>query len=235
MKVLVFSDIHGNYIAFKALLNLLPTLSYDRIFFLGDIFGYYYDQENCLKLLREMQNMIWLKGNHDAYAVNAFYDRGKENELIEKYGHSYSRLTLRFASDEMDKIEALPSFYECVVDDRKVAFFHGRPSDPLEGRIYENTLIQEDEVAAYDVVFFGHTHCKIDRMVGNTRLLSPGSLGQPRDGKGYGFLTFDFENNRSEFINVDVDNRALRNSIDSHDHDFKKLYDVLVREDQHPD
>ena len=44
VKLLVFSDIHGNTLALESFLKELPSFLYDKIIFLGDIFGYYYDR-----------------------------------------------------------------------------------------------------------------------------------------------------------------------------------------------
>ena len=181
--------------------------------------------------MKDISNLIWLKGNHDAYAVKAFYDDRKEQDLIRNYGHSYCNLNKRFLPADMDMIDALPQYYECALYGKKIGFFHGRPDNPLEGRIYEDTLISDEEVSTYDIIFFGHTHCKIDRFVDKTHILSPGSLGQPRDGKGYGFLIYDLEADSCEFINVDVDNTVLRDDIDRKDRGLSKLYDVLSREE----
>lgn len=230
MKILVFSDVHGNDLALNELINRLSQLHYDKMVFLGDIFGYYYEQEYCYKTLCGIQGLIWLKGNHDAYAVKAYYEHMSEESLIVSYGHSYSNLQERFDEKEIKKIDSLPSTTAIDIDNKHIGFFHGRPSDELEGRIYNDTLLTEDEFSGYNVVFVGHTHCKIDRWVGRTHVISPGSLGQPRDGKGYGFLIYDTNQDTCEFHNLKVDNEVLLAKINEMDKDLKKLKDVLDRE-----
>lgn len=230
MKFLIFSDIHGNYLAMRELERQLPQLEYDRIVFLGDIFGYYYNQEKCFESLYNIPELIWLKGNHDEYAVKSFFGDSAEKELIQKYGHSYENIHSRFDEKTIRYISELPTLAEVDVKSKKIGFFHGRPSDNLEGRIYNDTELVEDEFKNYDVVFVGHTHCKIDRRIGNRHIISPGSLGQPRDGKGYGFTIYESEDDSCSFINVSVSKESLKNQIDMHDADLQKLYDVLNRE-----
>lgn len=230
MRLLIFADIHGNAYALDAFIKLLPGIDYDEIIFLGDIFGYYYDQQKCIDSLKNISDLIWLKGNHDVYAVNAFHDENIAGKLIQSYGHSYDEINERFSMADIEFIETLKPSLEINVEGKRVGLFHGRPADPLEGRIYIDTELSEQEFENLDIVFFGHTHCKIDRTVGETRLLSPGSLGQPRDGKGYGFLIYDSETEICQYINIDVDNELLRKEIERKDNDLQKLYDVLSRE-----
>lgn len=230
MRALIFSDIHGNAYAMELFMEILPTLSYDKIIFLGDIFGYYYNQEKCIQLMKEIPNLIWLKGNHDEYAVEAYYGQRKEKELIESYGHSYDLLSQRFPIKEMEYISSLASSYEFNVEGRRIGLFHGRPADALEGRLYQDTRAEKNEFEPYDIVFLGHVHCKIDRCIGDTRVICPGSLGQPRDGNGYSFVIFDFDNDTCEYMNVNVCSEQLRRDIDKNDPQLLKLYEVLLRE-----
>ena len=230
VKLLVFSDIHGNTLALESFLKELPSFLYDKIIFLGDIFGYYYDQERCFELLKTIPNLIWLKGNHDNYAVKAYYGEIESEVLIASYGHSYEGIKNRFTKNDIDFISDLPSSYVFENDGKKIALFHGRPKDSLEGRIYPGTLLTADEFGAYDTVFLGHTHCKMNRSIGKTEVLSPGSLGQPRDGKGYGFMVYEVQTRKCDFINIKIDNDCLRKEIDVRDSGMQKLYDVLRRE-----
>ena len=230
MKLIVFSDIHGNDLALEAFMKKKDEFEYDKIIFLGDVFGYYYNQNKCIELLKEIPDLIWLKGNHDEYAVKSYFCGLGEEVLISSYGHSYEHLRERFDKNDMKFFSELKSSYVIKIDDRTIGFYHGRPADSLEGRIYSDTELNPDEFAGFDIVLFGHTHCKIDRKIGKTRILSPGSLGQPRDGKGYGFLVVDTVTNECLHENVHVNNFILKNAIDKKDSELNKLYDVLSRE-----
>ncbi len=230
MKLVVFSDIHGNALALESFVKELSNFSYDKIVFLGDIFGYYYEQEKCFDLLKKIPNLIWLKGNHDGYAVKAYHDEVDSDKLIASYGHSYEGIRNRFTKNDIDFISDLPSSYVFEKEGKKIALFHGRPEDSLEGRIYPDTPLTDGEFGKYDTVFLGHTHCKMNRIIGKTKVISPGSLGQPRDGKGYGFLVYDMLSEECQFININVDNSILKSEIDRKDNGFQKMYDVLSRE-----
>ncbi len=232
MRIVVFSDVHGNAFALKRFHNALSSIQHDMTVFLGDVFGYYYDQKECIELLKAIPNLVWLKGNHDVKAFSAYDNEEKQAEYIERYGHSYDRLRERFSKDVLSSLNSLPSSYRLTIDGRTFGFFHGSPQDSLEFRVYNDTPIESESIKEFDIIFVGHTHCKIDRMVGNTRILSPGSIGQPRDGKGYGFLIYDTITDECIWKNIQNDNDKLRAQIDKNDKGLNKLYDVLRREEK---
>lgn len=69
LKLLVISDIHGDYKTFK---NILEKEKYDEIVILGDLFSYTYDynhnNEKIIDLLKNNKNkLILIKGNCDCF------------------------------------------------------------------------------------------------------------------------------------------------------------------------
>ncbi len=127
-------------------------------------------------------------------------------------------------------IEKLKS--ECVIRERgcKIGIFHGTPQDTLEGRLYPRDLIKEPQAyQQYDIVILGHTHCRMERFVGDTLVVNSGSLGQPRDGSGYGYAVIDTSDKTVRFENVTLDTTALYRQIDRYDPELKKLKSVLER------
>ena len=230
MKLVVFSDIHGNSFALDAFLTKLKSIEYDYLIFCGDIFGYYYNQSQIIEKLSEQRNLIWLKGNHDEYFVKLFYGKLEAAGYIENYGHSYEKLTERFTQKEVQLIESLASEYVLSIDNYKIGIFHGTPENPLEGRLYPDMhSVRESFYLPYDIVILGHTHCRMNRTIGTTAVLNPGSLGQPRDGSGFGFAVINTKSRTIDFQNVSFDQRLLYAQIDFYDSGLSKLKDVLER------
>lgn len=230
MRLLVFSDLHGNSYALDAFLNKIRGESYDYLIFCGDIFGYYYNQHEIIERLDQLENLIWLKGNHDEYFLQLFYGEKCEDSFVEKYGHSYSDINRKFTKAECEKIEKRKS--ECVISDRgrKVGIFHGTPQDTLEGRLYPRDAIEEPQIyQQYDIVILGHTHCRMERFSGDTLIANSGSLGQPRDGSGYGYAVVNTSEKVVRFENITLDTTALYRQIDQYDPELKKLKSVLER------
>ena len=232
MKIIVISDIHGNQYALK---NFIKEMKYecpDRIYFLGDIFGYYYGQYDCLKILLNTRNVYCIKGNHDQYFLNSLSNKNLLLHLIKKFGHSYA-YNLDLPLSFINAIQDFPQ-YRCLnVDSIKIAFCHGSLDNYLEGRIYPDTKIDcrfFDLYNKYDVVFLGHTHHKMVRRVGKTLLCNPGSLGQQRDGLGCSYVVFDTVSRKLEFRIIDFNRSLLSNEVDLNDKNLSFLKEVIYRD-----
>lgn len=230
MKIVVFSDIHGNQYAVRSFLKQIESLSYDKLVFCGDVFGYYYGQNEILDSLSSLRDMIWLKGNHDKYASDVYRGIADPKFYIENYGHSYFEMKRKYPADKMRMLERLPEKAEIQAEGKRIVFFHGTPEQMLEGRLYpDNEVKNREAYKIYDYVILGHTHFRMDRRVGKTRILNPGSLGQQRDGKGCGFLILDTERDEVRYQEILYDKAALYKEIDKYDKDLKKLKTVLER------
>lgn len=230
MRIVLFSDIHGNQYAMDAFLNELPQIRYEKIVFCGDVFGYYYGQKTVLDSLRHIPDFIWLKGNHDAYAVEIFRGRKNAGEFIRNYGHSYADLPENISEEEINSLEELPEMYELEDEGVRIGFFHGTPEDPLDGRLYPDQLPEHMEnYQKYDIVVMGHTHCRMAKHWNDKLLINSGSLGQPRDGNGYGYAILDTKERVVSFHNVQIDQKKLYAEIDLRDPQLTKLKEVLER------
>ena len=68
---------------------------------------------------------------------------------------------------------------------KRLVACHAAPSDPLFDyfRTSEKDLKHEVAIAgAPDFLLFGHTHWPLLKTIGNTTIVNPGGLGQPKDG-----------------------------------------------------
>lgn len=230
MKLIVFSDIHGNSYALNGFLEQIRGWEYDFLVFCGDIFGYYYNQKEILETLSSMDRLIWLRGNHDGYFLKLYGGREPEAPYIERYGHSYSKLAQRFSREEAKLVASRRASYEAEWNGQKVGIFHGTPRDHSEGRLYPDTPITDwEEYQKYGIVILGHTHCRMLRSVGKTLIVNPGSLGQPRDGKGYSFAVVDTDTKSVAFEAVQISCAPLYRQIEEFDPYLKKLKEVLER------
>ncbi len=194
MKIVVFSDIHGNAAALKALLELEPPAPDIQYIFLGDMVGYYPQEHQVLEYLKSIPHLIWICGNHDRYYTEP-HTPEQIAQLCQKYGDCYKRVDPAIAS----VVSKLPTSVATVLNGRSVLLCHGSPADFLSGRIYPDTPLPD--ACETSVVICGHTHYRMLRQKGDTVYLNPGSLGQPRDGKGFSYCTID-ENWKITFCSV---------------------------------
>lgn len=230
MKIVIFSDIHGNKFAFDELMKDISSLEYDYIVFCGDIFGYYYNQEYIIKKLDKLKKLIWLKGNHDQNFLDVYLNSSLEKELVKNYGHSYAGVRDKFSLDIYEKIHNLPEYVELEINGIKIGIFHGTPDSYLTGRLYPNNEIADETLyGKYDIVILGHTHFQMFKKVGKTLVINPGSAGQPRDGRGFSYAVYDSDSGMVKFNTFIVDVRQLYHQIDRYDKDLTKLKEVLER------
>lgn len=226
MKVIAFSDIHGNQYALRQFLRDIKEVEYDCLFFCGDMHGYYYGQHEIAEAFRKMDNLYAVKGNHDKIAIDIAYGNDNAEKYFAQYGHSYAMLD----ETAIEYVSELPEVLEIELGIKKIAIIHGTFENVLNGRMYpKDPLVCKEEYRKYDYVFCGHTHFRDIRRTGNTTIINPGSLGQQRDGRGFGYAYVDTDDGDVRFFNISYDMSELEKDIKSYDPDNNKLIDILHR------
>lgn len=215
MKVAVISDIHSNLDALGAVIASLPF--YDLLLCLGDIVGYGPQPDAVIEELRRLQPKIVLLGNHD-YAVTTGDSSG-----FSLHAAQAVEWTRRHISQEsLQYLSTLIPTAKTELNGKRVALFHGSPSDPLSEYVYPDIsdlsadrLIQRADA---EIVLLGHTHVPMAFFTQNTVLANPGSVGQPRDGDpraSFAILTMSnneitFDVRRTEYDVDSVANKISR-------------------------
>lgn len=229
MKLCIFSDIHGNQYAFNSFIKEIYKRDIDHFYFLGDVFGYYYGQNECLDILRDMPHLTCIRGNHEVLYYDALKNPIMQVECMKKYGSSYGRIN-DISEDNKKFLSTWIDMFEIEMDGIKIGFFHGSPRQFQVGRVYPDTIIDDMvEFAKYDVVFLGHTHHKMHRKYRNTEIYNPGSLGQQRDGKGCSYTIYDTFSKKASWHTVQYDIEALANEVRENDSDKLRFIEVLYR------
>ena len=192
MKIIFFSDAHGNLYAIRQFFEDIKNISYDQLIFGGDVFGYYYEADAILSIFRE-KNVHCLLGNHDRMFLDLLEGTRAEQELVNRYGNSYRGISSKISKDNIKFLYSLSDRYELETDGLRLVFVHGTLIDELNGRIYPDTVIKNfADYKEISVVFSGHTHHKMIRKLPNgCTIINPGSIGQQRDGKGCSYVIFD--------------------------------------------
>ena len=230
MKLVFFSDIHGNKYAFEEFLKLEEVQKADLIIFAGDIFGYYYYQNEILDKMRALKHFKAILGNHDKMFLDLLEDKIDREILIQKYGNTYRDCDMKVSKENIIFLKSLPNSLVLDVSGHKIAVFHGSPEDPIKGRVYPDTDISNaEEYLDFDYIILGHTHHKMMRKVGRTTVINPGSLGQQRDGKGCSGVLIDLGKEEVRYLLVDYDAAQLIEDIDTFDNGNDKLKEVLLR------
>jgi putative phosphoesterase len=183
MKLLILSDIHGNWAALQSVLD--AESDSDRILCLGDLVDYGPEPAACVAwAMQESGKSLFIQGNHD-WGV-ALKKDPRSSPPFRHLTACTQAFSLEALSEEMLRflgaLKPIDSFE--MLGNRCVAC-HAAPSDPLFRylRTREKDLEYEVTVAGSpDFLFFGHTHWPVSRRIGKTTVVNPGSVGQPKDG-----------------------------------------------------
>ncbi len=189
MRLCVLSDIHGNAAALEAMLPLLHAESAEAHLFLGDLCGYYHDVPKALRILRRLDNLVAILGNHDRIFLDIFH--GNESLRVayrERYGLAMESMMGPEGKEVALWLSNLPvmTWLDCGI----VVGVHGSPMDPMEGYVYPDTPLPVAPKGAR-FVCMGHTHYAMCRERAGVLFLNPGSVGQPRDGGWPSYAVLD--------------------------------------------
>lgn len=230
MRVLVFSDVHANVEALRAIIK--EADHFDAAWCLGDLVGYGPDPNQCIEIVRELPDLLCLIGNHDQAAIGAIplsrFNRDASSVI------SWTRQQL--SQDNFDFLRNLAS----RITVEQFTLTHGSPNQPIWEYILDLHTAERNFDAfetAYCLV--GHSHLplmfhlnKQSAMVSQSTfewrkatqleprmILNPGSTGQPRDGDPRAsFAILDtvkhtWEMRRAEYDVAKVQARILENGL----------------------
>ena len=152
-------------------------------------------------------------------------------------GSTYQSVVDHISQRNIAFLSTLESQYFINVDGLNIAFVHGTIDNPLNGRIYPDTKIEDEtKYSKLDYVFCGHTHHKMTRVLScGTVLINPGSIGQQRDGKGCTYVLFDSVSKKFSFKEIMFNREKLVEEIKAHreSEDMeKRLIEVLYRDNR---
>src|SRR4029078_13238231 len=176
MRIVIFSDVHGNVVALEAVLaEIRRQPAPDALFIAGDLVLLGPRPAEALALLRSISGARFVKGNPDQYLIDFADD---EQEV------AFARRQL--SEDQIAFVRDLPFEQRLeVAPGHELLVVHANPRD-LEGQIRPDS---SDEMlrpmllgVTSDVVAFGHYHVPFVRRLDHWTLVDVASVGLPRDG-----------------------------------------------------
>ena len=220
-KIAIFSDIHGNLEALKAVeKDLKSKKDLDLVVCLGDIVGYYPHPVECIKIVREMCDIV-IQGNHDAAVVAPnFNEEMKGFNEVAKNSMIWTRDLLLKSSntDNYNFLKGLSPQRPLNVGKKRILFVHGTPDDKWEYFLYPywlNAPLDEQRIRLnewlkkWDLIAMGHSHWAFQYENWERMVINPGSVGQPRD-----------DNPKSSYAIVEVTETRLKGQ------NFRINYDI---------
>lgn len=178
--IAVFSDVHGNTPALRAVLAAIEEQDPDIIVNLGDIASGGVDPRGTLDLLRARPDIVTIRGNHERQLLSLTTEGMSRSDQL-----AFHHLT----ESDREWLQQLPRRVEVTAG---VLAFHGAPADDLcylletvEDGLREATNAEVlarlgEDAGRYRLYFCGHTHLQRTRMLPDgTLVVNPGSAGWP--------------------------------------------------------
>jgi len=182
VKIAVLSDVHANAIALEAVLADAEKQKCDHTLVLGDLIGYYYWPAEVVRRLRSLQACTLIQGNHERMLAASLESEESAREVRERYGSGVRVACEELCQVELDWLVSLPESARITLDGASFSLFHGSDRDPDEYLYPDCSAERLSQIATEsDYVLVGHTHYPALFRRGNTLILNPGSVGQPRD------------------------------------------------------
>ena len=234
MRLAIFSDIHGNLIAFEAILADLETIGeVDTIWCLGDLAAMGSRPSECIQKIQDLRESYGkekfkvISGNTDRYFVTGerFPQRpAKDAEAYEKMVAGLttmnSILSWNLSQLTWDNYEFLAKILrrelrQHVQGYGDVIGFHAIPGNDEAMVLRPDSDDEEARDALLDragrLAVCGHTHLVMDRDLGNWRVINPGSVGASLSQPGHAeWALLTFENGKAN-----VDFRAIPYDVEA--------------------
>ena len=222
MRYGILGDIHGNLEAFEAVLEVARQEGVEQYVCIGDVVGYNANPSECLRLLRDLNPVAIVKGNHDDYVSN-----GKDTVGFNPLAAQAVEWTRQqLSQEELDWLAAL-EFTQLVSVPGYGRFqvVHATLDNPRGwGYIFDRYSAETCMTyQRFPLCFVGHTHvpAMFDKSGPEVRggfyeevrlepnhkyLFNVGGVGQPRDGDPRAsFAIFDSDERQVTLHRVEYD------------------------------
>ena len=229
MRLMVFSDIHGNLEALQSVLKDVAKKNVHRSICIGDLIGYGPYPNECIDLARSIKNCRFLAGNHDVAALWETSPYGMSPAAKEAILWTMDQLS----DDNKKFLKDLPD----RIDLQNMTFVHANPYNPRGWRYVMDRKHALRSFAATSCrnLFIGHSHrplvitrkhffsVDLQKITDSPeihirdkkrRILNCGSVGQPRDRDPRScYLIFDTNKKAIEFYRVSYDTEKTAKAV----------------------
>ncbi len=223
MHVLVISDIHSNLTALEKVLSVAGK--YDAVWCLGDIVGYGPDPNECIAVVRDLPNLVCVRGNHDAATLGEVDQHTFNHEA--SIAISWTKRVL--SAESQSFLLQLPETEKMDT----VTLVHGSPRNPVWDYVMDYmTALRMFQFFDNQICMLGHTHVPAfwvenesnskknlvldfqKKPIQGRVIVNPGSVGQPRDhDPRASFALFDTEKLTWELRRVEYDIESVQQRI----------------------
>ncbi len=184
MKILLLSDIHGNFPSLQAIADRLKTGRYDLIINSGDSTVYAPFPNQVLDWLKE-HNVISIAGNTDRKVKKLLRGKNFKKPSKQEKRVMYTTTASTLSRDNRAWLQKLKKKKYLEIGGKKIGIFHGSPAHADEFLFPdtpESRFAELGKACPADIVIIGHSHTPFYKSINDTLFINPGSVGRMFDG-----------------------------------------------------
>ncbi len=178
--VAVVSDIHGNDLAFAAVVAELERLDVARGICLGDAVQ---SGDQPREVLDRLADLGWpvILGNSDDFLLEV--PGAPREPWTQRHLERRAWTLAQLEPAHLDQIRSFARVADLDLGDGlRMRAFHGSPSSYEDILLPETTDLSPWSCAGFDVLAGGHTHRQWSRLIDGALYFNPGSVGISHDG-----------------------------------------------------
>ena len=196
MRILLISDIHGNYPALEAVDRQVRAKSFDLIINGGDITVYATYPNETLDWLRE-HNAVSILGNTDIKVLKLL-----QGKSFKKPGNAEKRIMYTWTAEHLTRknreyLAGIGKTSILELGGQRIGIFHGSPENDKEHLFSDTPTTRFQELAKKtdcDIIITGHSHSPYHKKINQVHFINPGSIGRMFDSNpeaSYGILEME--------------------------------------------
>lgn len=220
MKVMLFTDIHGNESALRAVLSYLDQQpEIDAVYCLGDLVGIGPEHNEVIELLKQRPDIQTISGNHDECVLALIHgETYPDSYRHAKEHHQWIADTL--TQENQKYLERLPRVLNVTHQEQSMHLTHYAYADQTK-KIGEEPLKQamdgtKDNLSVLfagneaRIIGFGHHHPAQHVETEQTLFINPGALGcQETAIAPVAIIDWEKDQVRSEILKLSYDDRPF--------------------------
>lgn len=180
MRLAIISDIHGNYQAFKAVVEDIQHSEVDSTICLGDVATLGPQPKEVIELLKSLECRS-ITGNHESALFNM--EHATKYKIAAPVIPTLEWCKAQLSNDDFDFLKSFKSSIEFNFSKNdKLLCFHGSPSSNSEiisSNSPEAQMRRHFNTNKFKYYSGGHSHIQMLRQYNGKLIINPGSVGLP--------------------------------------------------------
>jgi len=219
-RIALLSDIHGNDIAFNAVVEHAMLQGADDFIIVGDLITDYPQSKSVLNRAKALTENV-IAGNREKNIINIHVNEGARGLLNQHRQMAPLAWTYDYLGDnEFSYISSLPEeLLISTLTGKRILCAHQSPMNrykKLHPHFNNDDVVAEMELLDADILVLGHMHEGVAKWYGSKLFVNPGSVGVNYSGQylaDYAILTIDGDDMACTLFHIPYSGQDLLESI----------------------